>query len=440
LRNRDASEKDISDEERDKRENELFSGPVWSTFDKNKLGRHALKIALIKMRNRHIKQSIPKLISDIQLKLDICLAEIEKLGQPRTTNQAQFTIVNRIAASYSTSASGAIDGHYESLSDDEQFARRRVRENLEAFKTRMSVEGKQKHFNTNEDDAKLIASCSTAYDWAAKLLADPTYAWVRSAIQRYRGNEDPGEVNSIVKTQLWKQQVASWKSIASQALGDIERTVDEVNTSLFEKACADDKLRIKIQTWLHDDFQRAVQGARDELHRLVESERDGILFTLHPMNSSRKHEAQAARIRAILHESIVKNPEAALPQAGPIPLKTGTVPPNMIVDSLLKDNPELVAVLNTHDSLAAYYDVALYRFIDNFALQVVERHLLGPRGPLRLFTSEYVSERLYGEQNAAELYNLAGEDPDVAATRAKLEAERASLEASKNRVQAFKLL
>lgn len=440
LRNRDASEKDISDEERDKKENELFSGPVWSAFDKNKLGRHALKMALIKMRNQHIKRSIPELVSDIQRKLDICLSGIEKLGQPRKTNQAQFTIVNRIATSYSKRAMGAIDGHYEGLSDDEQFARKQVRDDLDAFQTRMGLSGRYKDFTTSADDAEVIASCASEHEWATKLLKDPTYSWVRSAIHKYRGKEDAGEVNLIVKAQLWQQQISSWKAISSQALDTVERTVDDVNASLFKKACPDDKLRIKIQGWLHDDFQKAVKDAREELQRLLENESAGYLFSLHPLVAVRKQQARDARIQAILNESILKNPEAGHPQVGQIPLKVGIIPSNMVVSSILNENPELAAVLNTHDSLAAYYDVALYRFIDNFALQVVERHLLGPRGPLRLFTSDYVSERLYGEQNATELNNLAGEDPEVAAKRASLEAERASLEASKDRVQAFKFL
>ena len=113
---------------------------------------------------------------------------------------------------------------------------------------------------------------------------------------------------------------------------------------------------------------------------------------------------------------------------------------HFLVNSLIYQNPELVGVLNTHDSLAAYYDVALYRFIDNFALQVVERHLLGPEGPLRLFDSQYVTKRLYGEENRAVLEELAAEEPAVAARREKLGLERRSLEESRKRVQGIRML
>lgn len=440
MRNRDASERDITDEERDKKENELFSGPVWNAFDKTKLGRHSLKMALIRMRNRHIKRSIPELISEIQSKLDICLEQITQLGQPRTTNQAQFTIVNKIATTYSKIAGSAVDGHYEGISDSKQFARQRVLSDLKAFKDLMEISGGSMHFTTSVEDAELIESCKHENEWADALLADPTYSWVRSAISKYRGKEDAGEVNLIVKSQLWREQISGWEAIAFRALDDVERTIEEVNASLFEKECPDRVLRIRLQTWLHDDFQRAIKNARTELGLLLAGETAGYLFSLQPMMAARRQQANEARIRAILDVQITQNPAAAYLQAGEDPLKVGKVPSNMIVSSILTSNPELIAVLKTHDLLAAYYDVAIYRFIDNVALQVVERHLLGPRGPLRLFTSDYVTEKLYGEENAAALNDLAGEDPDVAAKRAKLEAERASLEASKKRVQAFKLL
>jgi hypothetical protein len=65
---------------------------------------------------------------------------------------------------------------------------------------------------------------------------------------------------------------------------------------------------------------------------------------------------------------------------------------------------------------------------------------LGPRGPLRLFNPQYVTEKLYGDKNAEKLSKLANEDPATAQARAKFEAQRTSLEEGKIRVQNFKVL
>ncbi|KUJ23896.1 uncharacterized protein LY89DRAFT_726947 [Mollisia scopiformis] len=438
LRNRSPSELSISDRERDKKEDEFFAGPEWSSLQKDALGRHALKTALIKMRNRHVKRSIPDLIFEIQSKLDECLLQIQQLGEPRATNQAQFTIVNKIATEYSKGAAGAVNGHYEELTLDKQFARKLIRDNLDSFKADMVARGLKIPFITSKQDAVAVSKCTHESEWGPKLLEN--YSWVQACINNYRGKEDIGEVNSIVKSQLWKQQVASWEEIASNALNLVERTVENVTSSLFEKVCSDESLRLKLRVWLQDDVQKAAENARIELQRLIASERDGQLFTLHPMMVFRTQQLHQERIQAVLTECTLKEPKMSLQQAGSTPLKLGSIPSDLIIQSLLIGNAELAGVLKTHDSLAAYHEVALYRFIDNFALQVVERHLLGPDGPLLLFTSDYVTQRLYGKENEAALATLAGEDPTISQKRQDLNAKRESLEESKKRVQSFKIL
>jgi hypothetical protein len=144
-------------------------------------------------------------------------------------------------------------------------------------------------------------------------------------------------------------------------------------------------------------------------------------------------------VDAITERYRITKPETANPSAAG-GMSLNPVPSSVIINSLISADAELFGILNTHDSLAAYYDIALYRFIDNFALQVVERHLLGPRGPLRLFNSEYVTEKLYGEEKAKELSALASEDSVIAQKRLEFEAEKMSLEESKRRVQNFKVL
>jgi hypothetical protein len=56
----------------------------------------------------------------------------------------------------------------------------------------------------------------------------------------------------------------------------------------------------------------------------------------------------------------------------------------------LAANKDVEVVLSTYVSLMAYYETGMARFIDNCALQVIERHLLGPPSPLRMLTPSYV--------------------------------------------------
>ena len=72
-------------------------------------------------------------------------------------------------------------------------------------------------------------------------------------------------------------------------------------------------------------------------------------------------------------------------------------------------------VFEVHDWLYAYWKVAYPRFVDNAIIQVVERHLLGANGPLRLFDRKWIFH-LEDE----ELKELAGENEETEAARKDL--------------------
>jgi hypothetical protein len=80
-------------------------------------------------------------------------------------------------------------------------------------------------------------------------------------------------------------------------------------------------------------------------------------------------------------------------------------------------------IIKLHDWIWAYYDVALPRFVDNVTTQVVQRHLMGLQGPVRVFNPEWVI-RL----TPAELEDLAGEDEDTKMERVILQERLDGLE------------
>lgn len=439
LRNRQASELSITDDERDKLEEEFFKGDDWKYLPRDKLGRNNLKRALVKMRNTHIKQSFPGLLLEIETKLDRCITHIDQLGPPRTTNQAQFVLINRIAMAYSKFAEAALDGHYEIVNDEKLFARRLIRSGLQDFYNSMDKGGLKVPFRAPKEDAELLGR-TPELEWPGALLATPTYSWIQEAIEKYRGKEDADEVNLPVKTLLWKQQMANWKHIAVSALQNVQKIVDSVSAGIFKAACPDKDLGVKLQQWLQDDFAKASRNAKDELRRLLDDEESASLHTLNPLRQEKRHLYQRKRISDITEAVKAQVPVLEQPHAADPPLKVNAISTYTVIRSILAHDARLVATLNTHDSLASYYDVAMHRFVDNFATQVVERHLLGPNGPLRLFTSNYVTTHLYGEENAADLAELAGEDPGIAQKRIELCRERDGLQESWKRVQNFRVV
>ena len=86
------------------------------------------------------------------------------------------------------------------------------------------------------------------------------------------------------------------------------------------------------------------------------------------------------------------------------------------IESQFKLTGAMYTVQGIHDSLKAYYDVALSRFIDNVSIQVIQRHLLKEGVPFRLFSYDFVND-LTDE----ELDRLVGEDKVTKEERKKLE-------------------
>ena len=80
-------------------------------------------------------------------------------------------------------------------------------------------------------------------------------------------------------------------------------------------------------------------------------------------------------------------------------------------------NNEDQAVHDIHDILKAYYKVSLKRLTDTVIIQVTERHLLGPRGPVKILSPGWISEF-----SDAELADVASENFSTSSVRYELQA------------------
>lgn len=78
-------------------------------------------------------------------------------------------------------------------------------------------------------------------------------------------------------------------------------------------------------------------------------------------------------------------------------------------------------IFHVRKRLELYYMIANNRFIDNVAMQVIERHGLGPKCPLLAFDTDF-SSNLSDE----DLERIAGEDESVTRMRERLNKDRSS--------------
>ena len=235
------------------------------------------------------------------------------------------------------------------------------------------------------------------------------YQEIRDLYQTSRGTELPGSTNPAVIVALFRHQTAQWEAIANNHLARVIKLISTCNDQLFAQACPVENIRTKIRAQVaFKEDQAIMEAPKTELAKLLEDERSGCLATVNHYFADNLAKARADRFSARLKK-------LGFVDGSPINFQSLT--------SVVSLSNEASAIYDIHDTLKAYYKVALKRFIDNVVIQVIERNLLSTNGPLSIFTAEYV-----GGLTATELASIAGEDFRTSNTRTELGYQIARLE------------
>lgn len=381
------------------------------------------------MRNQHLARTNPTIEKEIENKLGICKTRLSKFGDSRDTSQAQFVYTNRIATAYAMKVRSGLDGYYNNLSNEAIFIRRHIIILLEGFGSSLQLKGTLKPFRTSEDDCNTIKG-KTRHEWTNTFLKDETYAWIGKMVESYRASTDSRRTNPEIEGRLWQAQITHWGIVAHDILVSIQKKVEELNKAIFAEVCPNPLICEKLMSWLGEDYLKSNNDSKAELCQILHDEKQTKLISLQTSKSTLKHQFRQNRLQKIADKT-THGLEKELFSHGD-PIEPG------LIQSILYENAELAGILDLHDSLKAYYHIAIGRFLDNFAIQVVERHLLGPKGPFRIFDSDYVSKKLYGETEL--LKSLVGDRTQNVRERHELVNEIKSLEDSLVEVQKFRAL
>ena len=217
-------------------------------------------------------------------------------------------------------------------------------------------------------------------------------------------------MNSTVVETLFKHQTSPWQEIGGAHIEEVIKIIEECNNVLFKKVCADEVVRDRIRARLDAKMDISYEVAREELRRLLSDEREGALLTNNHYFAENLNAARADRWINNLKKMGLKDGQQT------------TINFHQMKSTLPISNEES-AILDIHDTLKAYYKVAIKRFIDNVKVQTIERNLLGPLGPVSIFSPEYVS--ILDDEEVA---SIAGEDYATSNRRTDLKLQISRLE------------
>ncbi len=162
-------------------------------------------------------QEIRTLVYDSRVNLDA-------LGSPRQTTLQQRQFLSRIATKYQSVAADSLRGNYDSEWDAKDSRKLRMHLHLqnEQFAIVMTREGHTRAFRNVDDTVDSNYGAHSQND-------ESIYTWIRQRCRESRRSELPGTVNLTVLENLFRQQAAGWRTIATTHLDTIDQIVSKFN-------------------------------------------------------------------------------------------------------------------------------------------------------------------------------------------------------------------
>ncbi|KAJ5474116.1 hypothetical protein N7475_003682 [Penicillium sp. IBT 31633x] len=353
LKNMDSEKGKSSLLDRNIQECEFFSKGIWKELPPSLVSVDSLRTRLSGLLLGQIASELPSLINEINAKFKSCQLQLQKLGDPRATVIEQRSYLLHIGQAFQSLVKAAVDGTYnEPFFGDAKTdtgCQKRIRaviQNLnEQFTKKISLRGQSRHVITDED-GRLVSKHQMS------ITRDEYVQHIEMLLKKTRGRELPGTYNPMIVKDLFQEQCAPW--------GDITQS--------------------------HID--RAWAAARDFLQHAVCYVADGAtsktIFNkiVLPALGSLRHALEEGNTRADRQNEAFR--EALQSYFGADTLSTShpvghTINLRGLYNSLVqKSTPDMTRFASEEalDCMLAYYKVALKRFVDDIATEVIEIKLL----------------------------------------------------------------
>jgi len=249
------------------------------------------------------------------------------------------------------------------------------------------------------------------------------YQWIRNEVKASRGTELQGTLNPDVLPVLFHKQAANWRAKSEAHFLRVQTMIISVTEKLLETTVSDKHTRTLIRNRIHQTNQKATSRRLTLL-----SERLNDILTKHLQTNNQAFEQKISETRLLRFQGALeryrssRKAQPAPPLAGSASATTSDT--QFTID--MRDTAALFTELHMsnsqnledeiHDTLKAYYEIALNDFVEFVTQLVVERYLDDHQGPLLMFSPIYV-----GGLNDQAVGNLAAEDESTMRLRAEHE-------------------
>ncbi|KAH1500036.1 hypothetical protein KXV92_003691 [Aspergillus fumigatus] len=413
LRNRIPAEAHITDAERDEREIKEFAQPAWEGVGKDRTGIHSLIKYVDKERRAQIQSGLPQIIAEIRRKLHDCESDLGRMGEARDSPKAQRYFIFQFCNEMQKMANASLIGQYHDIPSEDPriMLRYRVQRRLDRFYEEMvDLDNMPILFSSYQHDLEILSSMNPE-EWEDKVMNAPgIYSEIYKEAKISEGRSLPGSIHPDVEERMFRKLTTHWERIARSFVEDVKDLVKDCHDVLARIAIPNSKVRLEVSRVVAKTLEEWNRDADAALLELIKDNQARPLVTRHPLLISETIAADKQRGEILLGKksTMASNGES---EGTPNTIRGGHQ--QRFISTLLSQ------VLFVRARLESYYKIALYRFIDNVAMQVAERHVLGPKCPMLT-----VSVKTFANLNDEELNSVAGEDETDIRIRARLERQR----------------
>ncbi|KAJ6016224.1 hypothetical protein N7540_010815 [Penicillium herquei] len=427
LRSRVPNEAHLTDAERDDRERDEFKKKDWQDVAKDRTGINALVKYVDKERRSQIQSGIPQIVSEIRDKLKECEADLSRMGEARDDPKSQRYFVFQFCNEMQRMAEATLRGQYQDVpsKDPGIMLRYEVQRRVDQFCDEMR-DRKNMPFPFSDYESDLNALVSQSEDprvWDKMVKNDHgLYGEIYREAKISEGRSLPGTIHPDVEEKIFRKLSVHWEDIARRFVEDVKALVKNCYDVLIRIAIPNSKVRLELTRIMIKATEEWHREADIALSDLVQDNQARPLVTRNPRLMADTVLADRNRGEILLGKKKSSKKESSDGHVSEP--ENDKVKPDGGSKNHGDDTRFISTILNqvlfVRARLQSYYEIALYRFIDNVAMQVMERHILGPRCPILA-----VSVKAFAKLDDEELNSIAGEDESDARMRARLERQRA---------------
>lgn len=223
--------------------------------------------------------------------------------------------------------------------------------------------------------------------------------------------------------ELFHHQSKHWKTYGTSHLSKVANQLTKFMSSLVDHLIGEDHVKQEILVLVKASLATNVQHAEQELERLChDKDSQPITYNHYYTDNVQKsrHDDTRKMIKKALHDASSEDFNKKLH------ISNTSVDSEKLLNALQRRvliNMDEQACSEARAGLDAFYKVARKTFVDNVAIQVIERHLLR-------HLPEVFSPQLVAGMSNQELESIGGEKSEVLGKRKELQALHEQLSAS----------